>query len=261
MSAKDPRKLVIPVKAWSPSALDSYEKCPRQFQFERLQKLCTQCFKGKLGKDRLTGKQRCDGCSKLLEESEHLAFGSQVHTELENYVRGLGPATDNMKGPPLKKRLNKLRADYKLRKVRVELELAFTKLWTLTQWFASDVYVRFKLDVVHFVNAKLTEITDWKTGRYKPDGEYNDQLNSYSTAVLAAGFGEETKARLVFTPNGEVVERADAGILTRKELPRAIKEWDVKASPLFKDKRFDPKPSTLCKWCPYSANKGGPCEH
>ncbi|HEY6007569.1 MAG TPA: PD-(D/E)XK nuclease family protein, partial [Geobacteraceae bacterium] len=151
-----------------------------------------------------------------------------------------------------------LRKGYEERKVRCELDLAFTKEWKPCDWMASNVYVRLKMDVMHIVGDK-TVVTDWKTGRFKPEEEFDDQLSAYAVGALSAGFGEETSARLIFTDEGQVVN-TDAGNLTRIQLPKAQKEWDKRAKKMLTDTMFVPKPAMHCRWCPYSANKGGPCK-
>jgi len=156
--------------------------------------------------------------------------------------------------------LDTLRAAYKQQKCRVELDLAFTKDWRLTQWMAQDVYVRFKMDVIHLLDGKRSEITDWKTGRFKPEEEFDDQLNGYAVAALTAGFGEETTAQLCFTDQGQTV-RSEAGTLKRSDLGKAQKALDARAKRMFVDKVFPPRAGNSCRWCPFSSNKGGPCEY
>lgn len=243
------------IKSWSPSLLEAYEDCPLRAKLGRVDKLCPRCFKG-----RLKGFEapRCDTCGALIEQPPPLVRGTLVHAQAEAYITG------REKGLPenlvaVKGAINPLRTGYKKRTVRVEVELAVDSRWKPVQWFSKDAWLRTKLDVLHFLKAGVAKITDWKTGRFKPDGAYADQLEIYATAALCSFDVLDTAtSRLVFTDAGEVVERPE-GTVTRATLEAAKKKWTKRSLPLFKDTTFAPKPSMGCRWCDYSRNKGGPC--
>jgi hypothetical protein len=289
----------VKFKTWSPSALRDYESCPRKAALDRIVKLCVTCFTGSYRW--MDGVQQCSHCGgKPPAPGEALQRGTVIHAAAEAYIskrpgqaqpakprKGdvyLGTSATKLKGSGyldsikypfdltnVRKDLvgadgipvpglDSLRKAYTDKQVRVELDLAFTKDWRLTQWMAKDVYVRFKLDVIHFLG-KLSSITDWKTGRYKPEEEFDDQLNGYAVATLTAGFGDETRAQLIFTDQGQVVTTEDAGKLKRSDLPKAQKAMDARAKRLFVDTTFPPRPGNSCRWCAFSTNRGGPCEY
>lgn len=270
------------ITAWSPSALRAYEQCPRKTQYERCQKLCTWCFGGTVKK--AGGVLQCNKCGKTPPPNgEALDRGTVIHAAIEHYIRLQrnvlkGKGQISAKGQVIytgfdkklpvfpfdltnlkKDIIEPLRKGYEARKVRTELDLAFTKEWKPCDWMASNVYVRLKMDVLHILDEKRTKVTDWKTGRFKPEEEFDDQLSAYAVGSLTAGFGEETEANLIFTDEGQVVS-TDAGNLKKSQLPKAQKMWDKRAKAMLTDTMFIPKPAMHCRWCPFSANKGGPCK-
>lgn len=223
------------ITSWSPSKLTCYEDCPRKAKYKYIDKLPEP-------------------------SSPALERGTEIHGAAEMYVTG---RTDklhaDLKNKKVKKLLSALRLAYKAKKVRTELELAFTKAWKMCHWLAPDVYCRFKIDVVHFLPGNAAHVIDWKTGKFKPDGEYDEQLSAYAVGVLSAGLVKQATAQLVFTDVGEVVER-DAGTLELKDLPKAQARWDKKAKAMLSDTLFPCSPGNSCRWCPYSTNRGGACE-
>ncbi len=261
----NPKVIMVP-KVWSPSALESYDDCPRRFQLERVQKLCKKCFAGRLyrprgpvGQDPGNTPQVCGNCGTPEKTPTPIAEGNVTHAHAEQFIRGhVKRAGPGLLHPKVKKLLVSLRAGYVAQRVRVEMELAFTRAWKLTEWFAKDTWVRFKVDVARLVSP-VVELYDWKTGKQKPEQDAR-QMRGYGTAALLAGLGEETRASLVFTKTGEIVSPPE-GALRREQLPKLLREWERRASPLFIDKTFQPKPSYQCRYCPYSMNVGGPCPH
>lgn len=245
------------VKAWSPSLLESYEACPRRAKLERIDKLCPKCFKG-----RLKGFEApvCDTCKANIEQPPPLVRGTLIHGMAESFITGREVGLPEELGL-VGKVLSKLKLGYKKRLVRVEVELAVDWRWKPVSWFDKSAWLRTKLDALHFLSPKSAEVTDWKTGRYKPDSAgYSDQLHIYATAAMSTfDLMDSVSARLVFTDSGEVVEKPE-GTVTRATLEQSKKTWAKRALPLFKDKRFAPTPSMACRWCSYSRNKGGPCE-
>lgn len=260
-------KVMLPVLAWSPSALSSYESCPRAFQYDRMMKLCPLCFRGQLRKPKGApdnARRVCQACGKEEPPAPPLEFGTLVHGEIENHIKGLGPFTDHMR--LVKKDMALARTGYKEKKVRVELEIAFRRDWSLTAWFASDVWARFKIDYAHMLARRHVLLKDWKTGKMKDHGEYDDALECYGLGALAVGLGDTTEAQLVFTEVQDpetkraAIVATDAGKLRLAELPKLKKKWEGRVKKLFADKRFAPRPGR-CRYCPYTANKGGPCEY
>jgi hypothetical protein len=227
----EPKRLT----SWTASKLSLYESCPAKAKYKHIDKLPD-------------------------EGGPALERGTEIHNAAEKYItsrtKTLHP---DLKHPKIKKLLDTLRKDYKKKKVRTELELAFTKEWQKCHWLAKDVWVRFKMDCVHFLAGGKAHVIDWKTGKFKPDGEYDDQLSAYAVGLLVSGLAESVTAQLVFTDAGEIVTR-EAGTLTLADLPKAKLFWVKKTKAMLSDTRFPARPGNGCRYCPYSANKGGPCE-
>lgn len=220
--------------SWTPSKLDLYEQCPAKAKYKYLDKLPEL-------------------------ESPALARGTEIHEAAEQYVTGRKRTIhDDLKNPVVKRILSTLRSDYKKKRVRVELELAFNRAWKMVHWLAKDVYCRFKIDALHMLKGGEGEVIDWKTGKLKEDGKYDSQLNAYATAVLSAGLVERVTAKLVFVDAGHVVT-SPAGTLSAKDLTKAQKAWDAKVKAMLNDTKFPPRPGNHCRWCSYSMNRGGPC--
>lgn len=225
------------ITSWSPSRLSAYLECPRKARYKYVDKLSEP-------------------------SAPALERGTLIHSAAENYIANrTSKLHEALRNPKVKSLVAALRKEYKAKRVRVELELAFDKTWRLVDWFGRDVYVRFKVDVLRLLKKGTGQVIDWKTGRFKNEGAaYDPQLNGYATAALSSGLVTSATAMLVFTDTGEVVERS-AGVLALKDLSKAQKAWDKKAKPMLADRLFKPKPGNACRWCHFSTNKGGPCDY
>jgi hypothetical protein len=221
--------------SWTVSKLGVYKNCPAQAKYKFIDKL-------------------------FEPEAPPLVRGTEIHNAAEQYVTGREKKLHaDLKLPVVKNLLNQLRKEYKKKKVRVELELAFTKEWKPCHWMSKEVYVRFKIDVVHFLTNGEALVIDWKTGKFKPgNAEYGEQLEGYCLGLLASGLAKKVRSQLVFTDSGDVVEVEKT--YTLKDLPQLQKRWDNNARPFLSDTKHAPKPGNACKYCNFSTNKGGPCE-
>jgi hypothetical protein len=228
-------KVELQHTTWSPSKLSCYEQCPAQASYKYLHKLPEP-------------------------KGEALIRGSAIHEAAELYVTGRTKKLD----PNLskaKKVLDTLRKEYNKGLVRTELDLAYTKDWESCGWMDKAVYCRFKVDVVKLDHPDSGEclIIDWKTGKFKPNGEY-DQLRLYCLAVLSNSelHMEKAVAELYFTDVGEPVRR-DNGRLVLSELAAERVKWDKRVKRMFADTEHAPSPGPNCRWCPWTVQKGGPC--
>lgn len=221
------------ITAWSPSRYAEYNQCPRKTKYKVIDKM-----------------KEPQGAA--------LARGEAIHAEAENYICGRTSKlhADLVKVKPL---INKLRKGYTDNTVRVELEMAFTEKWRLTEWFAKDAWLRLKVDVVQIGKGKTT-VTDWKTGKLQEGDKYDDQLNLYALGALAAGFGAKVESQLAFTDHGKIITRP-AGKLALPDLKAAMETWEQRVRPMMRDTLFVPQPGMHCRWCAFSKNKGGPCEY
>jgi hypothetical protein len=228
------------IKAWSPSRLGAYEKCARLAKYKFIDKL---------------------------EEppSEHLDRGTAVHKSIEGYVKGYPNVTLHpticMQVRPL---IDEVRNLYLQGAAKVEEELAFTKDWKPTGWFAGDAWYRIKMDVC-IVRDRKMRIIDWKTGKYsdKKALEYNESLRQYAMAGLTLDRADYVAPELVFTDNLKTWPGPDkAYILEQKDAAGLRAQYEKRALPMLNDTTFAPNPSVdNCKFCPFTRSKGGPCEY
>jgi hypothetical protein len=142
-----------------------------------------------------------------------------------------------------------------------ELELAFTKDWERCDWFASNCWLRTKIDVI--IPPKVggvVHIRDWKSGKVQEDHtEYDMQLELYQlVGLLAYPTAETAMADLSFVEHGVILE-AD-NIVTRDMIEPLKQKWAERAQPLLSDVEFAPRPSgKACRWC--DLGKAAGCEY
>ncbi len=230
------------ITAWSPSRIFTFEKCPALAKFKFIDKL---------------------------EEpsGEASARGDEIHKKAEDY---LGHRT---KAFPAE--LAKLKKDYtELRKRRpiVEMQLAFDKSWKKVEWFSRFAWLRIKMDAVEppVVDEDAPAVVTWdhktgsvdkKTGKLKQDKmpEYEDQLEIYGLGGLKLyPVAAESQGKLAFVDVGQIVEGAT---YKRKDEAKLQKKWEKRVTPMFVEKRFDPKPGDHCRYCHFRRGNGGPCKY
>ncbi len=235
------------ITAWSMSRLRDWETCARQAFYKHVKKLKDQ---GSAAMDRGTG----------------------LHASAEEYVsnRKNEIAPDFVHSRKIKALADALRKEFKERRVRTELDLALNRKWQRCEWMDPNVYVRIKIDVLRLfpykktpkggtLLAKEAHVIDWKSGKLREHGEYDDQLNQYATGALSAGYAESAKGQIAFIDQNVILERPK-GCLTLDQLPAAQKAWDKRVLPMMEDTTFAPHPGN-CKYCPFSINKEGPCDY
>ena len=146
----------------------------------------------------------------------------------------------------------------------VEDNWAFTKNWGPSRWDDwNNCWLRVKLDVAERTDNKVV-ITDYKTGKYRPDnvGDYEEQGELYVTGALQV-FSVipdlEVSSRLVYLDAGRIYPETSL-TYTINDLPKLKKNWEARVKPMFVDKKFAPKPNQFCKWCHFRSSNGGPCK-
>ena len=234
-----PRPPFKPLTSWSWSAYALYQQCPAKFYYERIAKL-------------------------PFEKGTALLNGQKVHDDAAAYIRGTRaklPASLGKFPAEFKRLRTKLKREPA--SILVEEEWAFTRSWGMTQWRNwSECFLRVKVDVAERDGIDVT-ITDWKTGRYRPDSkaEYEEQLSLYipvTLTVLGSLPDIRVTARLVYLDADVIYPLDRAG--TARELPAMKKDWERRIKPMFADRTFAPKPNQFCRWCAYRKEAGGPCQ-
>ena len=222
-------KTATTITAWSFSRWNTYVKCPRKAYYK---------FVMKMKEESGPAAERGSMIDKVLET---MLLARKMPAKLIPEVRAV------------RRHVEKLRAA----KAKPQVELAVNSAWRVTGWFAPDTWCRVKIDALAF-KGKLAGVTDWKSGKYKPDNpSYDLQLNLYGTGVLAAyPKVEEVETRLVFTDHKG---KGPIKIYTRDELEEMKKAWEARVRPMLSDRRFAPLPSYECTYCAFSKKRKGPC--
>lgn len=239
------RKPLKQFNAWSWSRYYDYRECPLKAMLKHLNKIYEP-------------------------PNPAMARGAEVHDKASDYIKG------TLKRLPAELKLfadefKRLRAAYKKRTSRMVVEdnWAFTKDWDETRWDDwIKCWVRIKLDCAEEVAGDVMIITDWKTGKFRPElnEDYIEQLELYATAALILHpHIVEVRPRLVYLDVNEIYPPAEAPLVfTQKDLPKLKKLWDKRVKPMMNDTRFAPRPNNKCHWCFYragnKANGGGQCK-
>ena len=231
-----------PLTSWSYSRFSLYQQCPYKFQQSVLLK-------------------------KPEPKGDALIRGAAIHEEAEKYLKGEG-RTVPASCKTFDKEFKRLRAKRKKNPAAVVVEdtWAFTNTWGPSRWDDwNNCWLRVKLDVAER-DERNVEITDWKTGKFRPDNreDYVQQLRLYAVGALAV-FAHipdlRVSARLVYLDVGVVYPEPDAREeFTPTDLPALQRDWTKAVKPMFNDKKFAPKPNQWCRWCAFSKAQGGDCK-
>lgn len=218
------------ITAWSLSRWRDYEECPRKAGYKHVMRM---------------------------KEPDKPAFakGNRIHASLENFVAGrsssLAPEVDAALRP-------NLRALREADGVKTEDQWAFSQSWAPVDWFSPSAWVRMKMDL-HVVDGPgHLLVVDYKSGKVARDKEYSmRQLELYAVGgFLMYPEVTEVTGQLVYVEHNVV----EPGVFGRKDLRGLQKAWVGRTKRMLTDTRFDPRPSTACKWCHFSRTNGGPCE-
>ena len=242
-----PTTKVIPIKqitAWSFSRYSTYKQCPLKLKISAIDKINEP-------------------------PNDAMARGNAIHKLAEDYIKGkIARLPVELK--LFKEEFAKLKKQFK-KKVNgmvVEDNWSFTKDWTETAWNDwVNCWVRIKLDCAHHEDEETLIITDWKSGKFRPEmnEEYVEQLELYAPAAfLLHPHIKKVKPRLAYLDLGRVYPNGKDEpelVYSREDLPKLIKLWEKRVKPMMSDKRFAPRPNDKCKWCFYGQSgkaKGGP---
>ena len=142
--------------AWSHSALDSFETCPRRHYLTKVAKLVDE------------------------PQTDAMAWGKRVHKAFELYMKNGTPFSHTMA------RYNTIAEKFKSvadtsDEVLVEQQWAIDSDWQVTDWFAKNTWCRAVIDLALLRN-RAAALVDWKTGKMK-DGD--DQLKITALMTFA----------------------------------------------------------------------------
>lgn len=216
-------------KAWSYSALTSFETCPLRHYLLRVAKVVKE------------------------EEGEALRWGNFVHNALEMRLKEDKPLPETLKAHEgICRHLQAASGE-----LTAEREITLDANFQPTGWFDKNAWLRSKLDV-QILNAPARRmlILDWKTGKRKPDA---DQLELFAGIALTVEPEIDTvDTGFVWLKDGSM----DRETFTRDDLPKIWNNFLPRVERLqlaHDNNRWPAKPSGLCrKWCPVGKRN---CEH
>ena len=255
--------------SWSPSRFERYTQCPLLAKLSFIDKLCPLCFKGRLHGGFDT-PEVCDTCGKTIEQANALTRGSEIGKNLELYVKGKEKKLHKeIRHKEVIELAETLRAEAKKGTVKVEEQIVLDVGWKPCSPFdKTKAWLRTKLDVLRLT--KSAEVIDWKTGgidkrngSVRAEAKYDDQLEIYAVATLAAFPAlKEVKTALVFVDCGPRFDpKVTRESVPRKALAKLQKKWVTRVVKMLSDDIFAPRPSEKCRWCNFSQGKGGPCQY
>lgn len=219
-------KPVKPVRAWSHSAVTSFEDCPQRFYAVRI-----------LGFP--------DPPSKALLN------GRKVHQAGAEYLQVPGtplPATYRHFGGMME-HLRKLGA-------YADLKMQFREGWELHRGsnFDPEVWLRLEWDAGVVYEDKTADIIDFKTGK-RYDDKNDDQMELYALSAFLKFRVDVAQTRLWYLDSGLEVRAT----FTRDHAPALMSKWTERAMQMLNAKDYPPRPNKMCQYCPVSKHKGGPC--
>jgi len=211
-----------PVIAWSFSALQMFEQCPRKF------------WAVKIGK-------------KVNDENQYNIQGDDEHQSIQHYaskgiplpasVSALAPLIDKLNAAPGEK--------------YIEHKLCVNEQLLPCRWNDWDtVWVRSAGDYIK-VNGAHAWYFDWKSGKKKSADDTEDQAE-LTSALLMAHFPAVTKVTsgMVFYRHNHM----NPHVLHREDLGRVWNGYFTRVEVLKQAKLTDnwpTNPTPLCGWCPY----------
>lgn len=216
---------------WSYSALSSYETCPAQAAY-----------------------RKAKTPTKL---NKYLIRGIAVHQEGEDYMSG------KIRNVP--KAYSKFADQMKyVRKIGgiSEAELAFTRQWDQTGYWAKDVWLRVKMDLRWMdPNEKdLLNVVDYKTGTPKASYKLQDLIYTV-TGFLAHQEAMRLQLQMWYLDHGVVMPERSFVVKRSNILRGGLKELELRAKRFENEKDWKPKKGSHCQYCDYSKRKGGPCKY
>ena len=206
-------------RAWSYSALNAFELCPKRYYDVSVQK-------------------------RYKDQGEAMAYGMQVHSAFDLRLNRGHPFPLGMRQY---EQYAKFAEDLPGQYQRTELKLGVTADYRPCEFFSSEVWCRCVVDFVK-VNNDVAVVIDWKTGKKKHD---IDQL-ALMAGVIFAHLSEVKKVVSLFVWLQE--NDYEKVTFTREQVPEIwgrflerVRRFDE----AFKAMDFAPRAGKLCrKYCP-----------
>lgn len=206
--------------AISHTSLSTYQTCPKQYHAKYITK------------------------EVKFQQTEHTIYGNRMHKAMEHRLRNKTPLPEEfatLEGTAVI--VEQMKGN-----LMVEMEVAITRDLAPTQFFARDVWLRGKADVMVFnPETEALRIFDWKTGKPKKEMQ---QLKIMALAAFYSLKGiKKIRVAFVYTKTGDV----DAQDFTAEQIPEIVAELKQETNRLetaHEKNLFLPQPNGLCKnWC------------
>lgn len=211
------------VITWSPSRVNTFRKCPRQFYEEAL----TSNVPFVQGEQQLEG----DRVHKMLDKRiKHMADLPVDYQHLEPLVASIERAPGETLG---------------------EQKMTINREFKPTGWFADDAWCRIIIDVVKISLPNLF-IGDWKTGKPNFD-EYQLKLNAAISFIFFPSAERITTAYIWLK-----TKMLDPKVYTRADLPRMWRELlqePVRMQQCSNANAWPERPGKHCGWCGVNKQK------
>lgn len=219
------------VKAWSYSAWSMYELCPLKYKLAKIDKVPEP-------------------------GSPAMKRGNDIHVGIANFLKTTSATLpqEALANPVITDLIQQIHA---FPSKEVEQQWGYTSTWAPTGWFGKDTWFRSVLDAGVMYDDLTFEITDWKTG--KRYGSNDDQMETQAIAVF-----KRFKPVIHVTTRLAYVDEAGSNPFEFAEFPashmqRLTDKWEKKVQPMFEATTFPPRPNEKCRFCSFSASKGGQC--
>lgn len=233
MGAVESRPGAATISSWSFKRLSTYESCNYRAQLEFIDKRPQPTTTDRTAAER----------------------GNAVHNAAEHYVRGESPLITELLTPLVIERINLYKAGYAEGRVVVEQEWGFNRDWQPTGWFAPDVWLRTKCDIV-IDEGDLIEVADWKTGKREGNEvKHTQQGLLYAiNALIKYPQAMRVRTRFIYTDESKEKVLEHSRLATMRMLP----SWDARARAMTQATVFPAKPNKMnCRFCPYAPAVNG----
>lgn len=221
------------VRAWSYSALKTFEECPYRTYIQRVRRV----------------KEITNPAAKR---------GSDIHQQAEEYVDGtLEEMPDTLH--KFKSEFEELRALFVEGRVELEGEWGFDIDWATIGWMESTTWARIKLDALVKEDETSARVIDYKTGRkFGNEMSHGQQCLLYAIAAFFRYPHLETvQTELWYLDKAETTKK----FYIREEAMHFAPGFHKRAIAMTTCTDFAPTPNKIsCRWCSYGKGDDPECQ-
>jgi hypothetical protein len=223
---------------WTVSALKDFETCPAKYQWTYLYE----------PEDwRAIGYRVVPSTS-----SPAMQRGTDIHQTCEDYLLGKVGIEGLHREIPQSWR--NLISGLKHFEATPEEQWEVDDGWNALDATSGPLWLRAKIDAHYLPSADTLHVIDYKTGR--PYTSNMEQVEVYALLGFAKFDDVQTViGELWYLDHEEPHEKA----FHRNQASKLARKWKQRAGRLLGAVEYPPQPNRFCNWCPYNAEKGGPC--